>query len=70
MVKKYIQIGKVDTVNVCGVSSKFFENFCNILLIFSEKNFSPILWNKYDMIRAIPTSMLYTLIVHMDTSFA
>ena len=41
----------------------------HIFFIRSVHNLPPVLWYKHDMVRAIPPSMLYTLIVHLDTSY-
>ena len=41
-----------------------FSGNCN------ESYFSSIFGNKHNKVRAIPTSMLYTLIIHLDTSYA
>ncbi len=32
--------------------------------------FSSIFWNKHNMVHTIPSGMLYTLIIHLDTSYA
>ena len=50
--------------------AQFFDYFNQIFLRFSIHDLSPILWNKHYMIGAIPSRMCYTLIVHLDTSYA
>lgn len=45
--------------------AQFFLNLYNIPLDLSIHYFSTIFRNKHNMVRAIPTRMLYTLIIHL-----
>lgn len=50
--------------------TQLFYNLHQISLGLTIHYFSPIFWYKNNMVRAIPVRMLYTLIIHLDTSYA